>query len=59
MSNNGILDRLNYRTAMLDAEDELVRLGQADPFVVDDVVSAEVIDIGPNLTDPRLAFLSA
>jgi uncharacterized protein YciI len=30
-----------------------------DPFVVHDVVTAEVIDIAPNLTDPRLAFLSA
>lgn len=29
-----------------------------DPFVVHDVVTAEVVDIDPNLTDPRLAFLS-
>lgn len=30
-----------------------------DPFVVHDVVSAEVITIAPSLTDPRLAFLMA
>lgn len=30
-----------------------------DPFVVHDVVTAEVIAIAPNLTDPRLAFLVA
>ncbi|NEE03581.1 YciI family protein [Phytoactinopolyspora halotolerans] len=29
-----------------------------DPFVVHDVVSAEVIEIEPNLTDPRLSFLT-
>ncbi|GAA4892029.1 YciI family protein [Streptomyces coeruleoprunus] len=28
-----------------------------DPFVIHDVVAAEVIEIAPNLTDPRLAFL--
>ncbi|MGQ4383475.1 YciI family protein [Streptomyces sp. SAS_270] len=28
-----------------------------DPFVVHDIVTAEVIDIDPNLTDPRLSFL--
>jgi len=28
-----------------------------DPFVVHDVVAAEVIEVAPNLTDPRLAFL--
>ena len=28
-----------------------------DPFVVHDVVTAEVIEIDPNLTDPRLSFL--
>jgi len=31
----------------------------ADPFVVHDVVSPEIIEIAPNLTDPRLAFLAA
>lgn len=30
----------------------------ADPLVVHDVVTAEVIEIEPNLTDPRLAFLA-
>lgn len=29
-----------------------------DPFVVHDVVTAEVIGIDPNLTDPRLSFLA-
>ncbi|MDX2681655.1 YciI family protein [Streptomyces sp. NY05-11A] len=29
-----------------------------DPFVVHDVVTAEVIEIDPNLTDPRLPFLT-
>lgn len=33
------------------------RIGE-DPFVVHDVVTAEVIDIDPNLTDPRLSFLA-
>lgn len=31
----------------------------SDPFVVHGVVSAEIIEIAPNLTDPRLAFLAA
>jgi uncharacterized protein YciI len=31
----------------------------ADPFVVHGVVAAEIIEIAPNLTDPRLAFLAA
>lgn len=30
----------------------------ADPFVVHDVVSPEIIEIAPNTTDPRLAFLA-
>lgn len=34
------------------------RLAQ-DPFVAHDVVTAEVIEITPHLTDPRLAFLAA
>ncbi|MBC2904697.1 hypothetical protein [Streptomyces cupreus] len=37
-------------------EDLQARLAQ-DPFVVHDVVAAEVIEIAPNLTDPRLEFL--
>jgi hypothetical protein len=28
-----------------------------DPFVVHDVVTAEVIAIAPNVTGPRLSFL--
>lgn len=30
----------------------------ADPFVVHDVVRADVVDVDPNHTDPRLAFLA-
>jgi len=30
----------------------------ADPFVAEDVVSAEIIEIMPSLTDERLAFLA-
>lgn len=37
-------------------EDLQARVAE-DPFVVHDVVAAEVIEIAPNLTDPRLAFL--
>ena len=29
----------------------------ADPFVVENVVSAEILEITPSLTDKRLAFL--
>lgn len=31
----------------------------ADPFVVHDVVTAEIIEIAPNMTDPRLALLDS
>ena len=31
----------------------------ADPVVVHGVVAAEIIEIAPNVTDPRLAFLAA
>ncbi|MEV0410605.1 hypothetical protein AB0I68_07255 [Streptomyces sp. NPDC050448] len=31
----------------------------ADPFVAHEVVSAEIIEIAPNTTDPRLAFPAA
>lgn len=31
----------------------------ADPFVVEGVVSAEILEITPSLTDTRLAFLLA
>ncbi|WP_203337333.1 YciI family protein [Nocardioides limicola] len=30
----------------------------ADPFVVHDVVTAEIIDIAPNLTDSHMSFLT-
>lgn len=30
----------------------------ADPFVVHDVVTAEIIDIAPNVTDSHMAFLA-
>ncbi|MFD0853471.1 hypothetical protein ACFQ07_14630, partial [Actinomadura adrarensis] len=30
-----------------------------DPFVVHDIVTAEIIEIEPDLTDPRLSFLAA
>lgn len=38
--------------------DELRARIAEDPFVIRDVVTAEVIDIDPNLTDPRLSFLA-
>lgn len=38
-------------------EDLRARVDQ-DPFVAHDVVTAEIIAIEPNLTDPRLAFLT-
>jgi uncharacterized protein YciI len=46
---------LAHNTAREDLEARVA----ADPFVVHDVVSPEVIEIAPNLTDPRLAFLAA
>ncbi|GGS97855.1 hypothetical protein GCM10010222_44430 [Streptomyces tanashiensis] len=39
--------------------DELEERVAADPFVAHEVVSAEIIEIAPNTTDPRLAFLTA
>ncbi|MBT2452288.1 hypothetical protein J7F03_35570 [Streptomyces sp. ISL-43] len=39
--------------------DELRERVAADPFVAHEVVSAEIIEIAPNSTDPRLAFLAA
>ncbi|UXY26077.1 YciI family protein [Streptomyces sp. HUAS TT20] len=38
--------------------DDLQRRVAADPFVAHEVVSAEIIEIAPNRTDPRLAFLA-
>ncbi|APU43426.1 YciI family protein [Streptomyces sp. TN58] len=45
LAHNTTLDVLRQRVA-------------ADPFVAHEVVSAEIIEIAPNLTDPRLAFLA-
>lgn len=39
------------------AIEELQARVASDPFVVHDVVAAEIIQITPNLTDSRLAFL--
>ncbi|WP_329383287.1 hypothetical protein OG625_21115 [Streptomyces sp. NBC_01351] len=38
--------------------DDLQQRVAADPFVAHEVVSAEIIEIAPNLTDPRLSFLA-
>lgn len=38
---------------------ELQRRVDTDPFVVEDVVSAEIIEIAPGMADDRLAFLLA
>ncbi|MGW7410477.1 YciI family protein [Streptomyces sp. NPDC054833] len=38
--------------------DELQARVAEDPFVAHDVVTAEIIEIDPNLTDPRLSFLA-
>lgn len=39
--------------------EELDARVKEDPFVAHDVVSAEILEITPGLTDERLAFLSA
>ncbi|GGS78297.1 hypothetical protein GCM10010156_41220 [Planobispora rosea] len=39
--------------------DELESRVRADPFVVEDVVSAEIIEIAPGMADDRLKFLLA
>ena len=39
--------------------DELEQRVRSDPFVAHDVVKAEVIEVSPSKTDPRLAFLLA
>lgn len=39
--------------------DELQARVAEDPFVAHDVVTAEIIEIDPNLTDPRLSFLAS
>ncbi|WP_042379886.1 YciI family protein [Streptacidiphilus melanogenes] len=38
-------------------KEELERRVQADPFVAQDVVSAEIIEIAPGMADDRLKFL--
>ncbi|MEZ5212230.1 YciI family protein [Gordonia sp. (in: high G+C Gram-positive bacteria)] len=47
--------------AVLAAGTDRDQLGQrvaGDPFVVHDVVTAEIVEIEPNFTDPRLSFLA-
>ncbi|MEV2274526.1 YciI family protein [Nocardiopsis sp. NPDC049922] len=44
LAKGGTLEELQARVAQ-------------DPFVVHDVVTAEIVQIAPNVTDPRLAFL--
>ena len=39
-------------------EDLQARVDQ-DPFVIEGIVSAEIIEIAPGQTDPRLEFLKA
>lgn len=38
---------------------ELQRRVNADPFVVENVVSAEILEIAPSRTDERLKFMAA
>jgi uncharacterized protein YciI len=38
---------------------DLERRVQDDPFVAEDVVTAEILEITPSRTDARLAFLAA
>ncbi len=38
--------------------EELEQRVQADPFVAEDVVSAEIIEVSPKKTDERLGFLT-
>ena len=48
------------RAAILAAglsHSDLVERVEADPFVVNDVVTADVIEISPGRADARLAFL--
>lgn len=44
--------------AACSSPEELHARIAADPFVVHDVVTAEVVQIEPSVIDPRLAFLS-
>ena len=39
--------------------DELQQRVNADPFVAEDVVQAEIVEITPSKADPRLNFMAA
>jgi uncharacterized protein YciI len=41
------------------ARSELEQRVRSDPFVAHDVVRAELLEVSPSKTDPRLAFLLA
>lgn len=45
--------------AVGESRDDVDARVAADPFVVHDIVRAEVVDIEPHHADPRLAFLTA
>lgn len=42
-----------HKTSLPDLENRV----NADPFVAEKIVSADILEITPSLTDPRLAFL--
>lgn len=42
-----------------ETADDLQRRVNADPFVAEDVVRAEILEIEPSKTDERLSFMSA
>ncbi|HBC07758.1 MAG TPA: hypothetical protein DC046_09285 [Rhodospirillaceae bacterium] len=44
--------------AIAASPDDLRRRVEDDPFVAEKVVTAEILEITPNKTDPRLAFLA-
>ncbi|CAN7681207.1 YciI family protein [Neorhizobium sp. LjRoot104] len=46
---------LAHNTSRADLETRV----QQDPFVVEDVVTADILEIAPGRTDDRLAFLKA
>lgn len=41
------------------SRDELAARVNDDPFVVENIVDAEIVDVAPGRADPRLAFLMA
>ncbi|NEJ02584.1 YciI family protein [Rhizobium ruizarguesonis] len=45
---------LAHNTSLADLETRV----QQDPFVVEDVVTADILEIAPGRTDDRLAFLT-